>query len=166
MMRLNAENLEGRQARLDELRTELEETNRRTLEMRLAVEEACAQLAQAVGPEVARQRIESAQLALSQHYRYARETLIRHRQEVEQFQKSVLEQRDQFRAEQQTLSEWFTHQDEELQFRTDAFRDQQATVRAREQSWQQTRDAWLKEKLEAEVIIQDLLRRLESAGPE
>lgn len=161
ILQLNAENLEARQARLDELRTELEETNCRTMEMRLAVEEACAQLAQAVGPDVARQRIESAQLALSQHYRHARETLVRHRQELEEFQRGVLEQRDQFRTEQQTLTEWIARRDEELQYRTENFKAEQANIQAREEAWQETRERWLQEKLEAEAVIQDLLRRLE-----
>lgn len=161
ILQLNAENLEARQARLDQLRIELEESNCRTLEMRLAVEEACAQLAQAVGPEVARQRIESAQLALSQHYRHARETLVRHRQELEEFQRGVLQQRDQFHTEQQTLTEWIAQRDEELQFRTENLKAEQAVTQAREEAWQQTRERWLQEKLEAEAVIQDLLRRLE-----
>lgn len=161
ILQSHAENLEARQSRLEQLRLELEATNGKTMEMRLAVEEACAQLAQAVGPEVARQRIEAAQLALSQHHRQARETLIRHRQELEQFQRSVLLQRDEFRTEQQTLTEWISQRDEELQFRAENFQAEQAAAIAREQSWQQARERWLQEKLEAEAVIRDLLRRVE-----
>lgn len=161
ILQLNAENLEGRQTRLEQLRLELEETNRKTMEMRVAVEEACAQLAQAVGPELARQRIEASQYALSEHYRHARETLVRHRHELEQFQSSVLQQRDQFRSEQQTLTEWVTRRDEALQQREYQAREEQAAVLSRDQAWQQTRDHWLLEKLEAEAVIRDLLKRLE-----
>lgn len=161
MLQLNAENLEGRQTRLDQVRVELEETNRKTLEMRLAVEDACAQLAQAVGPDVARQRIEAAQLDLSQHYRQVRDTLVRHRQEQEEFQRSVMQQRDAFRTEQQTLTEWIARRDEELQLRADEFQAEQAAIQMREQAWQQARGRWLREKQEAETLIRDLLRQLE-----
>ncbi len=163
ILQANAENLEARQNRLEQLRLELEATNCKTMEMRLAVEEACAQLAQAVGPEVARQRIEAAQFALSQHYRHARDTLVRQRQELEQFQRSVMQQRDEFRTEQQTLTEWIAKRDEELQFRAENFQADQAAVVAREQSWQQARERWLQERLEAEAVIRDLLHRVEQS---
>jgi hypothetical protein len=162
ILRLNAENLDARQSRLEQLRLELEETNRKTMEMRLAVEEACAQLAQAVGPDVARQRIEISQHALSDHYRQARETLVRHRQELEQFHRSVLQQRDEFRAEQQSFAEWIAKRDEELTVREGQFREEQSVILAREENWQKTRDRWLHEKLEAEAVIRDLLQRLET----
>ncbi|MDB5339095.1 MAG: hypothetical protein JWN70_4714 [Planctomycetaceae bacterium] len=162
VLQLNAENLDARQSRLEQLRLELEETNRKTMEMRLAVEEACAQLAQAVGPDLARQRIEASQYALSDHYRQARETLVKHRQELEQFHRSVLQQRDEFRSEQQTLAEWIAKRDEELAVRESQFREEQAVILAREESWQNTRDLWLHEKLEAEAVIRDLLQRLET----
>lgn len=161
MLRLNAENLEGRQQRLEKLRLELEETNRRTLEMRLVVEEACAQLAQAVGPESAKQRIEAAQFALSDHYRYAREQISGQRQELEQFMAAIAKQRDELRSEQQTLAEWVSKRDEELRLREANVRQEQAAATAREQAWQNTREHWMLEKLEAEAIIRDLLKRLE-----
>lgn len=167
MLRLNAENLEARQKRLESLRAELEETNRRTLEMRLVVEEACAQLAQAVGPEAARQRIEAAQRSLSDHYRQAREQLLAERREVEQFQQVLVTQRDQLRAEQQALSDWMTKQDEQLRSRDAKLRQEEASSTTRELAWQNTREGWLLEKLEAESIIRDLLKRLEAqSGPE
>jgi hypothetical protein len=162
MLRLNAENLEGRQQRLEKLRLELEETNRRTLEMRLVVEEACAQLAQAVGPESATQRIESAQFALSDHYRHAREQISSQRQELEQFMGVIAKQRDDVRSEQQALAEWISKRDEELRLREANVRQEQAAATSREQAWQNTREGWMLEKLEAEAIIRDLLKRLES----
>jgi hypothetical protein len=51
--------------------------------------------------------------------------------------------------------------DEELQFRADNFKAEQAATLAREQAWQEARENWLQEKLEAEAVIRDLLRRVE-----
>ena len=64
MLKLHAENLEARRLRLDRLRAELEDTHRKTLEMRLSVEEAWAQLAQSTGPDVAKQRVDEAQVRI------------------------------------------------------------------------------------------------------
>lgn len=161
ILRLNAENLESRQKRLEQLRSELEETHRKTLEMRLSVEEACAQLAQAVGPEVARERIENAQHALSEHYQIARDMLQRQRMEVEQFQATVLKQRGEFHAEQQSIAEWIAKRDEELRLRESSLKAIQQEAGARERNWQSTRERWLHEKLEAETAIRELLRRVE-----
>lgn len=158
-LRQNAEQLEARQQRLDQIRAELDETNRRTLEMRLAVEEACAQLAQAVGPEQARQRIEAARSELSEYLRFARESLQQERREFEQMQRDFDRQRTEFRSEQQTLTEWFSLRDQELRVREVNSQAAWATFAQREQAWQQTRDRWLREKLAAEAVIRDLLRQ-------
>jgi hypothetical protein len=163
MLALHAENLEARRLRLDRLRSELEETHRKTLEMRLSVEEACAQFSQAAGPEAARLRIEEARRALSEHYRQAREALIQQRHELEQVQALFEQQRDAFRDERQTLTEWMAQRDEELRQREAKFREEREVFESREQAWWATRDVWQQEKQQAEAVIRDLLQQLETA---
>ena len=87
---------------------------------------------------------------------------MRHRQELEQFHQSVLQQRDEFRSEQQTITEWIAKRDEELAVREGQFREEHAAILSREEDWQRTRELWLHEKLEAEAVIRDLLERLET----
>jgi hypothetical protein len=74
----------------------------------------------------------------------------------------IAKQRDDVRSEQQALAEWISKRDEELRLREANVRQEQAAATSREQAWQNTREGWMLEKLEAEAIIRDLLKRLES----
>lgn len=167
MLKLHAENLEARRLRLDRLRAELEDTHRKTLEMRLSVEEAWAQLAQSTGPDVAKQRVDEAQNALAEHYKQSRENITQHRQELERAQVQYQKQRDDFREERQSLAEWVTERTEQLQSRELQVREQQESLETREQVWRDTRERWNHEKAQAESVIRDLLRQLaEKTGSE
>lgn len=160
MLKLHAENLEARRLRLDRLRAELEDTHRKTLEMRLSVEEAWAQLAQSTGPDVAKQRVDEAQAALAEHYKQSREDLIQHRQELERAQTQYQKQRDEFREERQALAEWVTERTAQLQQREQRAAESEQTLESREQAWQQKQQQWNQEKAEAEAVIRDLLKQI------
>jgi hypothetical protein len=160
MLALHAENLETRRQRLDRLRAELEETNRHTLELRLAVEEASAQLTQSAGSEISKRRIDEARAILAEYYRHTRESLIQQRQELEQAQLRVHQQREEFRAERQLLTEWVSRQSDEIAAREDELRRQHDAIDAREATWRAASERWTSEKLEAETVIRDLLRQL------
>lgn len=156
----HAENLEARRERLDRLRAELDQTHAHTLEMRVAVEEACAQLQQAAGGAAATARLDDARQALSRHFSQAREVLVRQREELDDARRLFQQQCDEFRAERQTLADWMARRDEELRLRESEFRQERAVFDARESAWRAKREGWQREKLEAERIIRDLLRQL------
>jgi hypothetical protein len=160
MLALHAENLETRRQRLDRLRAELEETNRHTLELRLAVEEASAQLTQSAGAEITKRRIDEARAILAEYYRHTRESLIQQRQELEQAQLRVHQQREEFRAERQLLTEWVNRQGEQITAREQELRHERESIDARETAWRAASERWTGEKLEAETVIRDLLRQL------
>ena len=160
MLALHAENLETRRQRLDRLRAELEETNRQTLEMRLAVEESAAQLTQTAGSESTRQRIDEAHAVLAEYYRHTRESLIRQHQEIEQAQVRVQEQREEFRSERRELVTWATQQEEQLAIREQAVRAEREALAQREAEQQALVARMTAEKLQAESTIRDLLQQL------
>ncbi|MGE5195596.1 MAG: hypothetical protein ACM3U2_24145 [Deltaproteobacteria bacterium] len=160
MLALHAENLETRRQRLDRLRAEMEETNRQTLELRLAVEEASAQLTQSAGAEVTKRRIDEARAILAEYYRHTRESLIQQRQELEQAQLRVHQQREEFRAERQSLVEWVGQQETQLAAREKESIRQRDAMDQRESAWRAAAERWTNEKLEAETVIRDLLKRL------
>ncbi|MBM80091.1 MAG: hypothetical protein CMJ78_05795 [Planctomycetaceae bacterium] len=164
IMSLHAENLESRRLRLDQLRTELEETHRNTLEMRMALEEAWAQFCQATGDDAARVRVEVARQALSDHYRNLRESLAQDRKELEASKTAFSEQKANFHSEQQTLTEWIGERDDRLQQREAELANQSAEIEHREVEWRAASDRWLREKLEAESVIRDLLQQLTDAN--
>ena len=160
MLALHAENLERRRERLDTLRAEVEETHRGTLEMRLALEEGWAQLAQVEGDEAARERLEKAREALAAHYRQLRESLSVERQELDHSQELFHRHRDEFRQERQDLSEWVAERDEQLRQRSEQLRFEAEQLAVRDAAWGQKREIWLQEKVSAEEIIRNLLEQL------
>lgn len=162
MLALHANNLEGRRERLDKLRAELEETHRTTLEMRMAIEEAWAQMTQACGADVAQQRLDQAQQQLSGHYRGLRDALIEQRRELDEMRQLFQTQRDEFRAEQQTLSEWAASQERSLREREADLQTQAEQLNVRESAWRSASQRWINEKIEAEAVIRDLLQQLTS----
>ena len=162
MLALHANNLEGRRERLDKLRTELEETHRTTLEMRMAIEEAWAQMTQACGIDVAQQRLDQAQQQLSGHYRGLRDSLIEQRGELDEMRQTFQTQRDEFRSEQQTLSEWAATQERTLREREANLQGEADQLHFRESAWRSASQRWINEKIEAEAVIRDLLEQLTS----
>lgn len=160
MLALHAENLEARRERLDQLRSELEETHRRILEMRMSMEEAWAQLAQAAGADVARQRVEQAREALSDHYRQLAQTVSGQRQELLEAQGLFERQRDEFRTERHKLTDWIAEREAKLRGWEAQLRRETETLDARHANWRSTRDSWLREKIAAEGVIRSLLSQL------
>ncbi len=160
MLALHAQNLEDRKSRLDELRTDMEATHRETLEMRIALEEAWARLNQQLGEDNARERVQQLRDALSEHYRSVRESISRQRAEVEEACNRLLQQRDEFRAERQTLTEFVNERENELQTWEAKLHREMETLDTREEAWRAARDRWSQEKIDAEEVIRDLLRQL------
>ncbi|QDT95716.1 coiled-coil domain-containing protein [Gimesia aquarii] len=160
MLALHAENLERRRERLDTLRAEVEETHRGTLEMRLALEEGWAQLTQTEGEDAARERLEKAREALATHYRQLRESLSVERQELDHSQELFHRHRDEFRQERQNVSDWIAERDEQIRQRSEQLRFEAEKLAIRDATWDQKREVWLQEKIQAEQIIRDLLQQL------
>lgn len=156
----HAENLEARRARLDHLRAELEETHRSTLEMRMAIEEAWAQVCQQTGTDEARKRVEAARNSFAEYYRHLQDALVARRAELQEAQQGFLRQRDEFNAERQTLAMWMQERDESLRLWEGEMRLEADQLEVREGAWRTARDRWNQEKIGAEEIIRDLLRQL------
>lgn len=160
LVSLNAENLESRKLRLDDLRAELEQTHRNTLEIRLAVEETWAQLAQHTDLESARTRVDETRRVLEAHYQEARESLERLQEELREHRDTLARQQDDYRDERRSHSEWARARNEELQALDDRLRRDREDLETREAAWRSLRDQWMQEKAEAEQIIRGLLAQL------
>jgi chromosome segregation ATPase len=160
LLALHAENLETRRSRLDQLRAELEETHRTTLEMRAAIDEVWTQLAQAAGADAARTRIEENRAAIAEHYRHLREALTQQRSEMDAAQTLFQRQKDEFRGERQTLTDWVAARDEQLRQWDEQVRQAADALETREAAWRAARDRWMHEKIEAEEVIRNLLGQL------
>ncbi|MBI1348076.1 hypothetical protein GC163_17520 [bacterium] len=163
----HAETLERKRQRLDVLRTELEDTHRSTLELRLAVEEAWAMIADALGSDdEARMRVDQARQALVLYYQELHTAIASQREDLLEQQARFDQQRLVFHDERQTLMNWLNDRDEQLRQAEEQLRLEQGAITQREQDWQKAQDQWLMEKLSAESLIRKLLGELGDALPE
>ena len=158
-LRLHAAALETRRQQLEELRRDVEQTHGESLELRLAVEEAYAQLTRTVGEEATRERVEQARLLLAEHYRNSRDTLAIHSQELERLQARLTQERNDLLFERQALAEWIAAQEQQLAGRAAELDRHHAALQERELAWRQAEDRWHSERQQAETIIRDLLRQ-------
>ena len=163
LLTAHAENLEERRMRLEDLRLELEQTHQTTLETRMAVEEAFAQLAQINGTEQTRSRIDAARAGITDHYSHIREGIAKQRAEIEASQRQLHVQYDEFRVERDELTQWMAERDERQRAQQTELDQQTESIDEWEAKWRQARDAWKQERIEAEHIIRDLLRQLTAA---
>ncbi|HET6422613.1 MAG TPA: hypothetical protein VFG20_02955 [Planctomycetaceae bacterium] len=156
-----SENIEGRRQRLEKLRLELEETHRNNLELRLAVEEAWAQIAQALGSdEEARLRVEQARQGLSLYYQELHAGLMAQRRELIDLEHRLQHERGEFHAERQTLVQWLNERDTALQSREADIAGQLQQTLQEQSTWRTLQQHWMSQRLEAESVIRRLLGEL------
>lgn len=143
------------------MRSEIESSNRLTLESRLAMEEAWAELLPTVDPELIRRRIEAGRAAIAEHYRRLRDELEVERQEIQlermQFQDHVRRQQDQLRAERDQQPAVLAIREEQVRIAEQRLKAETSEWEQRELRWRNARAQWLEEKVEAERIIRGLL---------
>lgn len=163
ILALHAENLEKRRTRLDTLRTEIESRHSELLETQLAVDEAWAQLSQVTGDDGVQARVDETRSQLSVFYSSLRQGLTSQQTDLEEARDQLVQQRQEFHVERQQLTEAFADQEQQLRRRAESLRVQLGQVEQQEAEWQRARDAWTRERLEAEEIIRDLLAELADA---
>lgn len=157
----HSDNIEGRRQRLEKLRLELEETHRSNLELRLAVEEAWAQIAQALGSdEEARLRVEQARQGLTLYYQELHAGLLAQRRDLIDLEHRVQHERSEFHTERQTLVQWLHERDTTLQAREADIAEQLQQTLHEQSTWRTLQQRWMTERLEAESVIRRLLCEL------
>lgn len=163
MLTAHSENLDGRRQRLDKLRDELEATHQESLEMRMAVEQAFAEVARDMDETTAQERVQTARTNLFEYYRDLRESLNQRRHEVEDSQRQLQEMRDSYREERDDQLQRLADREDELLTRQRMLADETSRAAAREAEWLVAQDDWRESRLEAERIIRDLIHQLERA---
>ena len=150
------------------MRGEMESSNRLTLEARLAMEEAWAELLPTVDPELIRRRIEAGRSAIAEHFRRMRDELEVERQEIQlerlQFQDHARRQQDQLRAERDQQPAVLAIREEQVRIAEQRLKAEANEWEKRELRWHHARAQWLEEKLEAERIIRGLLDQMTSSS--
>ena len=83
--------------------------------------------------------------------------------DLEEARDQLAQHRQEFHLERQQLTEAFADQEQQLRRRGESLRVQLDQVEQQEADWQRARDAWIRERLEAEEIIRELLAELADA---
>jgi hypothetical protein len=125
------------------------------------VEEAYSQLARTAGAEETRLRVDEARSVLSEYYRGTRDSLTRQRQEIDQMQERLLQQRAELQAERDALAAWGLAREQKGLEREAILGAAREELDAREREARALRERWLAERQEAESVIRDLLDQLE-----
>jgi hypothetical protein len=155
-----SDRLDKRRERLEGLRTELEETHRATLEMRMAIEEVWAQFSEAAGGETAKRRLAETQRRLQDDTQQARDTVERERKELALLQSAIQAQRHELAKESQEAAVAAKERREEFDRRSRAIAENAGSMRTREEQVHALREQWITEKIEVERIIRGLLVQL------
>lgn len=162
MLALHAQNLEARRARLDELRDDLEETHRQTLELRLVVEQVWAQLSQTFGEETTQMRVEQSRTELLCGYEKSRESLVEQQTAIDEAETRLDDQRDRFRHEREEFARWMSEREHQLLDQEQTLQRDIEAAAETEAQWRTTRERWTLEKIEAESVIRQLLEELDA----
>ena len=160
MLALHADNLETRRHRLDQLQRELEESHRQTLEMKVAVEERWQELQAEDDSEDLSGIIDRARQELSIAYKQQREETRNLREQLTQQRANLEMQTQLFQEEKQSFREWIAERETALAGRHTRLQEIEHGHDEREQAWRDLRDRWLKERIEAEELIRNLLSQL------
>nr|MBC8290025.1 hypothetical protein [Planctomycetota bacterium] len=129
----------------------------------LAVDEAWAQLSQVTGDDAVQARVDQTRSQLSTFYTSLHEGLTSQQADLDEAREQLAQQRQEFHLERQQLTEAFADQEQQLRRRSESLGVQLAQVEQQEADWQRGRDAWIRERMEAEEIIRDLLAELADA---
>jgi hypothetical protein len=160
-----SDRLDKRRERLEGLRSELEETHRATLEMRMAIEEVWAQLSETAGIDTAKRRLAETQRRLQDESQQARETLEREKKELALLQSSVQSQRHELAREAEEAAVAAKERREEAERRSRALSENATALRSREEQLHVQREQWIGEKIDVERIIRGLLIQLGQQSP-
>jgi hypothetical protein len=149
--------LEARRSELEQIKERVRESERETLEMRLATEELFGQLAAAVPPALLTRSLGRVRQRLADQLRLANTELADQKQELELLRVRLRDHHDQLARRRQELNEWFERRQSELQQQAEALALREEELRRQEEQCQQAQNRWCEERLGYRQQIRELL---------
>ncbi len=147
-------------AKLVQLRAELGEMHRETLDVRLATEELWVQLSGTTPPAALAQSLAEMRNRLNQHYRESATDLSRQKSELETARAEMAEQLEAVLKRKQEVDAWARHQEGELRQQAKRLRDREADTQRREADLSDATHLRESERLAFEAEIHRLKRRI------
>ena len=151
-LRLRAEQLDGRESTLEQLRSEIARMQREALEMRLATEELWSQLSGALAPASLTRSLAQIRGKLAEHYRLTDKELADRRAELEALNRTLTEKHAELTRQHGELQEWVDGRREEIEqqaarlvAREQELDRQQVHYESEEMRWSEERDEYRRE---------------------
>lgn len=157
LLQRRARDLEIRQAATEQLRSEVDQTHREGLEMRLALEELWARLTQKMEPGVLAQELANVRAQLADYYRYANERLTQGHRQLREAKASLECQKNEYCKEKEDLLEWVDRRRRELDEEEHEMRRRAADLEQREAACSEQQQRWHDERLAYQSQIRSLL---------
>ena len=147
-------------AKLAQLRSELSEMHRETLDVRLATEELWGQLSGTTPPAALAQSFAEVRDRLSQHYRESSADLAHQKEELEAARAEIAVQLESVIKRKQEVDTWVCRQEGEFRQRAKRLRDREIEIHRREVDLNDATHLRESERLAFEAEIHHLKRRI------
>jgi hypothetical protein len=159
----HGEQVDRSRVSLDQLRGELGQMHRETLELRLATEQLWAQLSGSAPPATLTQSLGQVRAKLTEEYREANAELSGQKQELEEIRGQLAEQHEKLVAQKRAMDVWTARQREEILTQADRLvaRERQLE-RERSQRSEEARQ-WQSRELDYQQAIRRLRARLDES---
>lgn len=155
-----ARELEVRRAALERLERELHETQRSSLQHRVAAEEAWARLVGNAGTPEAGSQFNRAREELAAHYRRAEERVKEKQQHLDEARVQLAEQHHEFGRQKERLSEWVAEQRKSLRNEESRLQERMSGLAQRENELAEREQYWQEQCLNYQARIRQLLAEL------
>lgn len=159
--------LDGRREALEQLRADLNQVHRESLELRLATEELCAQLSAHVSPAVLTQSLAQTRARLADHHRLALTELGERHHDLERLRSELTEVQDQLNSQKRELQQWAATRQAEFDRQAERLAARQNELAAAEAEQLETAQQWERQRLSQQQEIRRLaaaLRRAEAVA--
>ncbi len=155
-----ASDLSKRGATLDQLQSQITDTHREALELRLATEQLWSQLAEAVPPAELADTLAQLRSQIAEHHREQEQSLMRGREELQQMAARLDSSQLQIRKEREELQEWTCRRQEEIEYQAARLVAHEHQLQSQQTEHQQASARWDQQRHEYESEIRQLQARL------
>jgi DNA repair exonuclease SbcCD ATPase subunit len=157
--------LQAREKAIDHLRTEISNTHRDTLEMRVAIEEIWSQLSTTMRPAALTQSLSGARSRLSDYYRLANAEMAERKEELQRISRDMAQQHQQLAANKTELQQWAARRQEEIEVQAARLVGREQELDRQESECGELRRAWQQERLMLQQQLRSRLAELRCAEP-
>ncbi len=152
--------LDVREKSLAQLRSELENTQREVLEMRLATEETWSQLAGALAPATLARSLSQTRAKLADHYQISLADIETKRNELRQLQIELANEHTELSRGREQLREWAIRREEDLQSQAIRLVGREQELNRQQQLYEELEIGWSSERYELKTQVRGLLAEL------